>query len=126
MAKKKVEQIQLEGPIEETTQKLETSGLGDVVKSVTDLFGIPQCDECKHRQEEMNRLFPWLKAARPLELGEVEFMKRVTASKMMLSPDVDELFRLYNDIFPSRNKVARCNCPGLVSKMVERIMTFVP
>ena len=35
--------------------------LGDAVKSVTETLGIPQCEECKKRQEYLNSLSDKLK-----------------------------------------------------------------
>lgn len=37
----------------------EPKGLGDTVKRVTEVIGIPQCEPCKERQERLNELIPY-------------------------------------------------------------------
>ena len=60
MGRKKKEII-LEGDIEKTDQKLSIGGLGDLVKSVTNVLGITQCDECIEREKRFNKAFPFIK-----------------------------------------------------------------
>ena len=38
---------------------LKSTGLGDVIKRVTTVMGIPACDGCRRRAETLNRLFPF-------------------------------------------------------------------
>lgn len=42
-------------------RRKKNTGLGDVVKQITDAVGIEQCNECKERQFKLNRLFPFKK-----------------------------------------------------------------
>ena len=123
MARKKkvVEpEITLEGLIEETTdQTLEQSGLGDFVSSITQALGIEECEPCKRRKDALNKMFPWLKASREVTDEELEFIKKIVSTNTLNNEDVNRLFNLYNDIFSS--KLSRCNCPGLVAKMVQRL-----
>lgn len=123
MARKKkvVEpEIILKGLTEEKTdQKLESSGLGDFVSSITQALGIEECEPCKRRKEALNRLFPWLKASRDVTEEEIEFIKKITSTHILDNDDVNKLFSLYNDIFSS--KLSRCNCSGLLSKMIQRL-----
>ena len=37
-----------------------STGLGDTVKKITEFFNIEQCEGCKERQAELNRLFPYV------------------------------------------------------------------
>jgi hypothetical protein len=122
--KKKVEPIILEGLTEETTdQKLESSGLGDVISNITQALGIEECEPCSRRKAALNRLFPWLKASREVTEEELEFIKKITTTNTLQNDDVNNLFRLYNDIFSS--KLQRCNCPGLLAKMIQRLGVLV-
>jgi hypothetical protein len=118
--KKKVEPIILEGLTEETTnQKLESGGLGDMIASITSAVGIEPCGACERRKEALNRYFPWLKASREITEEEIIFIKKITSTHTLQNDDVNDLFRLYNEVFSS--KLSRCNCPGLISKMVQRL-----
>ena len=40
-------------------KEVESKGVGDTIKKVTDALRIPQCGACKRRQEKLNRLFPY-------------------------------------------------------------------
>jgi hypothetical protein len=122
--KKKIEPIILEGLTEETTdQKLESSGLGDMITSITSAVGIESCDGCKRRAEALNRMFPWLKASREVTEEELDFIKKITSTHTLQNDDVNRLFSLYNDLFKS--KLSRCNCPGLLAKMIQRLGVLV-
>ena len=107
----------------ETEQDLGVGGLGDLIAKVTDTLGIEQCEKCKERQSRLNRLFPWLKASRDVTQEERELMARINAKPSIENDDVNALFKLYNELFSS--KLSRCNCPGLIGKMVERVNTFI-
>ncbi len=107
----------------ETEQDLGIGGLGDAIKAVTEVLGIEQCEKCKERQSRLNRLFPWLKASRDVTEVERELMGRINAKPSIENDDVNALFKLYNELFSS--KLSRCNCPGLIGKMVERVNTFI-
>ena len=122
MAKRK--KIILEDMVEETTnQKLETSGLGDLLANITSAIGIEPCEKCEQRKKALNKAFPWLKASREITDEEVDFIKYVSSTNTLQSDDVDTLFRLYNDVFSS--KLIRCACSGLVSKMIQRLGVLV-
>lgn len=122
--KKKVEPIILEGLTEETTdQTLETSGLGDIISNITSALGIEECEPCARRKAALNKAFPWLKASREITTEEEDFIKLVTSTHTLKNDDVNKLFSLYNDVFSS--KLSRCNCPGLISKMIQRLGVLV-
>lgn len=117
MAKRKIKK-------EETSeQDLGIGGLGDAIKAVTEVLGIPQCEKCKERQSRLNRLFPWLKASRDVTEEERDLMARINTKPSIENDDVNALFKLYNELFSS--KLSRCNCSGLIKKMIERINTFI-
>lgn len=117
-------EITLEGLTEETTeQKLESSGLGDMIASITTAIGIEPCAACERRKEALNKAFPWLKASRDVTEEEIEFIKKITSTHTLNNDDVNNLFRLYNDIFSS--KLSRCNCSGLISKMIQRLGVLI-
>lgn len=117
-------EIILDGLTEETTeQKLESAGLGDLVSSITQTLGIPECEPCKRRKEALNKAFPWLKASRDVTEEEIEFIKKITSTHTLNNDDVNNLFRLYNDIFSS--KLNRCNCPGLITKIIQRLSVLI-
>jgi hypothetical protein len=123
MGKRK--EVKLEGPIEETDQKIGIGGLGDLVSAITSTLGIEPCDECIRRRQEFNRSFPWMKTTRELTEEEVIFMREKVNSTHTLENDtVNRLFKLYNEMFSQ--KLERCNCPGLVSRIIERVNVFMP
>ena len=122
MARKKKEII-LEGDIETTDQKLSIGGLGDLVKSVTNVLGITQCDECIEREKRFNKAFPFIKVSRDLTFDELKLMERINSCPVIQNDDVNSLFRMYNEVFTS--KLKRCNCPQLIAKMIQRINTFI-
>ena len=40
-------------------EKNKSRGLGDTIKKITEFLGIPQCEECKQRQQLFNELVPY-------------------------------------------------------------------
>jgi hypothetical protein len=122
MARKK-KQIILEGDIETTDQKLPMGGLGDLVKSVTEVLGITQCSECIERQKNFNKAFPFIRVSRDLTFDELKLMERINSSYTIQNDDVNSFFKMYNEVFTSN--VKRCNCPELIAKMIQRINTFI-
>jgi len=49
--------------------------LGDAIAKVTHALGIEQCDDCKERQQKLNRLFGF-KSPSPMTEKDKEFMAR--------------------------------------------------
>lgn len=122
--KKKISpEIKLEGPIEESNQKLETSGLGDVISNITSALGIEECEPCARRKAALNKAFPWLNPTRQATQDDIDFMNKINSSSIIQSDDVNKLFNLYNELFNS--KLSRCNCPGLLQKMISRLNTYI-
>lgn len=123
--KKENNEIDLTQPGEESTQSLPSAGLGDTIASITKAIGIEPCEGCKSRQSRYNKLFPWLKLSRDYTQEEIEFIRSIASKSTMKNDEVNRLFSLYNEVFPSRNPVQRCNCPGLIIKLIQRLESFV-
>jgi hypothetical protein len=101
---------------------LAVNGIGDVIENITSVLGIEKCTECEERRKKFNKsnIFPWMKSEiREVTDTERELMQRVNASHMIQNNDVVALFALYNSLFDSNTK--RCNCPGLIRRMIGRI-----
>lgn len=124
-SQKKNNEIDLTQPGESTEQKLTSAGLGDTIASITKAIGIEPCEGCKSRQERYNKLFPWLKLSRDYTQDEVDFIRSISSRQTMKNDEVNRLFDLYNSVFPSRNPVKRCNCPGMIIKMIQRLESFL-
>lgn len=101
-------------------------GLGDTIAQLTKKMGIDECEGCSSRRATMNRLFPFLKIHRDLTEDDVELVNRLINSHIATSADITAIFNLYNDIFKPRNKAVRCNCPGTIRTMLQRIANFLP
>ena len=109
----------------EPEQELPSAGLGDTIKTITSALGIKQCEGCKNRQKEYNKIFPWLKLSRPLTDAEIDWVLDVSKRGKMDNAEVNRIFQLYNELFPSKRPIQRCNCPGTIVKLIERIKTFI-
>ena len=127
MAKKKIvkeEIVDLTAPAIQDEQTLPSAGLGDVVKSITSALGIETCTKCEERRKQLNKMFPWLNAKEMETLkGEDEALMiriRKTPSAVQ-NDDVDALFKLYNRIYTPQRPIKRCQCPGLLRTVVERL-----
>lgn len=127
MAKKKIvkeEIVDLTAPAIQDEQTLPSAGLGDVVKSITSALGIETCNKCEERRKQLNKMFPWLNAKEMETLkGEDEALMiriRKTPSAVQ-NDDVDALFKLYNRIYTPQRPIKRCQCPGLLRTVVERL-----
>ena len=106
--------------IDPEKQTLPIQGAGDIVGRMTDFFGIKKCVGCKNRENDWNKMFPFLKPKRELTEEEIEIVERVTIeSKFIDKEDKDNFFNIYNEVFNS--KIQRCDCPGLIKTMLERL-----
>jgi len=103
-------------------QSIKSAGLGDLIEKATTALGIDKCEACEQRRINLNKMFPWLKSNRDFTKEEVAFVKRIKSNPVIQSEDLDKLFILYNDVFSS--KLEKCQCSGLVGKMVERLAAF--
>lgn len=128
-SQKKNNEIDLTQPGESTEQSLPAAGLGDAIasiaKPIAKVIGLEDCNGCKSRQERYNKLFPWLKLSRDYTEDEVDFIRSISSRQTMKNDEVNRLFSLYNEVFPSRTPVKRCNCPGMIIKMIQRLESFL-
>lgn len=101
--------------------KLEITGFGDVVKAVTNSVGISTCQKCEERRKTLNKLFPFIgkKEVGELSTEEKEVVASIKENSLIPTEKVKQLFDMYNRVF--HQKVKRCNCPGLVRVIVERL-----
>lgn len=121
---KKEEPIDLTAPATPDEQSLPAAGLGDTIKSITNAIGIPTCSKCEERRKSLNKMFPWLKADEMQRLqGEDEaLLIRIRKTPQAVqNDDVDALFALYNRIYSPQRPIKRCQCPGLLRTVVERL-----
>lgn len=125
---KKVQNAETKGDInlnekgETSREILPVNGIGDVIENITSVLGIEKCDECEERRKKYNKtgIFPWMKTEiRDVTKEEIVLMARVNSSHIIQNNDVIALFNLYNSLFNTNTK--RCNCPGLIRRMIGRI-----
>lgn len=116
---KVVEEIILEETIQ--AQEVETtSGIGDVIASVTDFLGITKCDECEERRKKLNKMFPFTKNARTIENeDDKEFIANLKDRGKLTKEEVERIMRLMKDVFGMRVKF--CNCPALFKGYIEKL-----
>jgi hypothetical protein len=106
-------------------QKLPLLGLGDAISKVTAALGIEECQGCQKRKDIANSIFPWLRASRDYKDDEVTFIRSLQSKNTMSNDEANRLFNLYNEIFPAPRRLDRCNCPGLILKIIERLAAFI-
>jgi len=106
-------------PVAEPENKIE--GLGDVIKSVTNFFGIKSCEACEERRKKLNVIFPFLKNVGGLDEFEIAFLQRIRFANSIGEMDRNYIFSLYNKVFKTR--VAVCNCPSTILSMREKLWT---
>jgi hypothetical protein len=132
--KPKVQPVQEEQIIDITAPALENevtlpaAGLGDTVAKITEFLGIPKCEPCEERRKKWNKDFPWLlpQDLDKMETEDAELLKRVKATPSAVkNEDVIALFALYNKIFSPKRPVKRCQCPGLLRTIVERLSVLL-
>lgn len=109
-------------------RKKKISGLGDVVKVVTDTLGIEQCNDCKQRQTELNRLFPF-KRVKPMTEAHKEELKdffgdngkgtKVINDKQVTftKDEIAMLNRIYSETFRIENTCDTCS--GVIIAIVK-------
>lgn len=120
------EEIDLTSKENQSDQTLPTSGLGDVIAKVTTALGIEPCEGCEKRKQSLNSAFHWLRTSREYTDEEITFIRTVESKSSMTNDEANFLFALYNQIFPSPRRLERCNCPGLILKIIQRLSDFIP
>lgn len=104
---------------------LPSAGLGDTIASFTQAIGITPCDGCKSRQRALNKLFPWLQQSRSYTEDEYSFVESIEGKNTLSNEEVNRIFSLYNEMFQGDKPLERCNCPGLIIKMRDRLCNFL-
>ena len=107
---------------ETSRELLPITGIGDLIENVTSVLGIEKCEECEERQKRFNKsnIFPWMKSEiRQATESEKTLMERINSSHIINNNDVVSFFALYNSLFNTSTK--RCNCPGLIRRMIGRV-----
>lgn len=116
--------VDITAPAEENEPTLPAAGLGDTVAKITDFLGIEKCEPCEERRKKWNKQFPWLT---PQDLDKLEgedaaLLERVKATPQAVkNEDVIALFALYNKVYTPKRPIKRCQCPGLLRTIVERL-----
>lgn len=112
----------------EQEQILPSAGLGDTIAKITNFLGIEKCDACEERRKKWNKQFPWLtpQDLDKLEGEDAELLERVKKTPhAVVNDDVNALFALYNKVYSPRRPLKRCQCPGLLRTIVERLSILV-
>jgi hypothetical protein len=120
--------VDLTAPAQEDEQTLPSAGLGDTVAKITNFLGIPKCEPCEERRKKWNKDFPWLtpEDLDKLEDDDAELLKRVKQTPSAVkNEDVIALFALYNKVFSPKRPIKRCQCPGLLRTIVERLSVLL-
>jgi hypothetical protein len=95
------------------------NGLGDVVKSVTNFFGIIPCDACEERRVLLNKLFPFIKDAAEITQDEINFLKRIVSSNVIGAEDGNQVFAIYNRVY--NENLTPCNCGSIILELREKL-----
>lgn len=96
------------------------TGLGDVVKKVTNFIGIETCPECEERRKILNEMFPFIKKAKELTESEIAFLKRIKPQNFIGSEDIKFLYATYNRVF--NKKLDACfSCSGIIVQCKEEL-----
>lgn len=120
--------IDITAPALENEETLPAAGLGDTVAKITDFLGIKKCEPCEERRKKWNKEFPWLlpQDLDKMETEDYELLKRVKATPSAVkNEDVIALFDLYNKIYNPKRPIKRCQCPGLLRTIVERLSNLL-
>jgi len=101
-------------------KKTKTKGLGDVVKNVTEVLGIEQCDGCIKRQEILNNILPFGTKDNIISDDDKGVLNRIKGTDVKSSTDRHYLFSLYNRVFQTKLKV--CQCQDQINDMIEKLL----
>lgn len=106
----------------ESKSQLESSGLGDTVKKITNFLGIKTCEPCEERRKDWNKRYPYLNYENMDKLTEEEEIILLNGKKDLVPySDAKPVFDLYNKIFKPKPLVEYCNCPGTYKTLLERL-----
>lgn len=130
MEKKPIKKKETKSKSKETDldlNKVEAStssqGLGDVIAKVTSAIGITQCEPCKQRQKNLNRIFPFTKEANEIFEDDVLFVKELNETKYIKQDNRKRFEQLVRDTFEVR--FTPCNCPAKYKEWLEKLVIQV-
>lgn len=106
-----------EKPVKHTKNKRKIKGAGDVIKVVTNVLGIEQCDECLVRQEKLNKMFPFTKKANTINNEDCEFVESI--GRVIKADERRRFEQLYRDTF--NEKFVSCNCPSKYAHALDKL-----
>jgi hypothetical protein len=120
---------ELEGSIDLTAEaasdepQLESSGLGDTIKKITNKLGLKTCEPCNERKKTLNRWFPYLNInnVELLNDEEQELLDKVLSHPIVSRENANKIFDLYNNRFNHKKKLKYCTCPGVFRTLLERL-----
>jgi len=118
MARKKVI-IKEQPEIHQLPEVNTISGLGDVVKVVTNFLGIETCPKCEERRQELNKWFPFLGQANEINEDEIEFIKYLKTLRQIESDVARKMLILYNKTFNSKTEY--CSCPHIFIDCINKL-----
>jgi hypothetical protein len=101
------------------SKKIKPTGLGDVVKNITETLGIEQCDGCKKRQQQLNNLVPFSSTYVMTDDDRLVLL-RLENTTVNSSIDKEFLFDLYNNIFKTNLK--SCQCQEKIQEMIKKLL----
>jgi hypothetical protein len=105
------------------TESKPITGLGDVIAAATSAIGIKPCDECKKRQEKLNKFFPFLKGAKR-HLTDDEINLILTANKTKTIANTSEFILLYNSVYGTNIKPCS-SCGAMYRPLLDKLVTLV-
>jgi len=98
------------------------NGLGDVVSTITSFLGIEECDKCKKRKEELNKAFPVLSKAEPINQDDIDFIKYLKTLKTINHVDIKILVFLYNKAF--KQNINCTTCGSVLKSAIEKLYSL--
>lgn len=94
-------------------------GLGDVVKKVTKVLGIEECEDCEKRRKKLNKMFPYTKRVKEtLTEEDITFVKSI--EKKLTKEQRITLGSIYDRVFGTKTRECS-SCPGIYKGILERL-----
>lgn len=101
-------------------KKNKPTGIGDVIKNVTESLGIEQCEGCTKRQEILNSVISFTTKSTEITDEAIGVLMRLKGITINSNTDRYYLFALYNRVFNTKEKVCQCQ-----DKMQELILKLL-
>lgn len=115
--------IDLTAEAEANEPELESTGLGDTIKKITNKLGMKTCEPCNERKKTLNKWFPYLDTENMELLNDEEqaLLDKVLSHPIVKREDANKIFDLYNSKFVHKRKAQYCTCPGVFRTLIERL-----